>query len=52
MTDAKKIIIKNKKESQTIELDSYQKIYVNLKDDNNILEIEIKHLPKTYDHTP
>ena len=52
MTDAKKIIVKNKKEIQTIELDSYQKIYVKLKDDNNILEIEIKNLPKTYDHTP
>jgi|TARA_B100001094_G_scaffold113408_2_gene109359 hypothetical protein len=52
MTDAKKIIIKNKKDIQTIELDSYQKIFVKLKDDDNILEIDIKNLPKTYDHTP
>ena len=52
MTDAKKIIIKNKKDIQTIELDNYQKIFVKLKDDDNILEIDIKNLPKTYDHTP
>jgi hypothetical protein len=49
MTDAKQIIIKNRNSSQTIEIDDNQKVFIKLKDDDNLIEIELKELPKTFD---
>jgi hypothetical protein len=50
MANAKTIIIKNKTSTQTIEINDYQKVFLKLKDDDSIIEIEIKELPKTYDN--
>ena len=51
MSDAKKITIKNSNTTQDIDLNNSQKIFLRLKEDENILEIEIKTLPTIYDNT-
>ena len=51
MTDAKQIMITSKNSCQTIDINDNQKVFVKLKDDDNVIEIEMKELPKTYDDT-
>ncbi len=51
MTDAKKITIKHKNSSQDIDITDYEKVFIKLKDDDNTIEIDVKNLPRTYDHT-